>query len=104
MRAGRALGPWVFRRPSGERLTHSGVGEQMKKILGHGNLPTHFSPHSLRHTFASVHIKLGTDITYLKEQLGHSSILMTYDIYGHWLNKSSASAARRFQEALGSRK
>ena len=72
----------------------------MKTILEKAGLPRHFSPHSLRHTFAAVHILLGTDITYLKEQLGHSSIQMTYDVYGHWLNKSSATAARRFQDAL----
>ena len=99
--AGRTLGDWAFPNPLGGHLYHVTIGTQFKQILAMAGLPAHFSPHSLRHTFASVHIALGTNLTYLKEQLGHASIQMTYDIYGHWLKKSDKSAARRFQEALG---
>ena len=39
--------------------------------------------HDLRHTFASLLIQNGESLAYVKEQLGHSSIKMTVDVYGH---------------------
>jgi integrase len=39
--------------------------------------------HDLRHTFGSLLIQNGASIVYVKEQVGHSSIQVTVDIYGH---------------------
>ena len=39
--------------------------------------------HDLRHSFASLLIQAGHPLAYIKEQLGHSSIRMTVDVYGH---------------------
>jgi integrase len=39
--------------------------------------------HGLRHTFASLLIQNGEPLAYVKDQLGHSSIKMTVDVYGH---------------------
>jgi integrase len=39
--------------------------------------------HDLRHTFASLLLQAGEPIPYVKEQLGHSSIKTTVDVYGH---------------------
>lgn len=39
--------------------------------------------HALRHTFASLLIQNGASLAYVKDQLGHSSIRVTVDIYGH---------------------
>jgi len=39
--------------------------------------------HDLRHTFGSLLIQGGSSIVYVKEQMGHSSIQVTVDIYGH---------------------
>ncbi len=39
--------------------------------------------HDLRHTFGSLLIQSGASLTYVKEQMGHSSIQVTVDIYGH---------------------
>ena len=38
---------------------------------------------ALRHTFASLLIQQGASLAYVKEQLGHSSIQVTVDTYGH---------------------
>ncbi len=40
-------------------------------------------PHDLRHTCASLHIKAGTPPKVLSEMLGHASVSMTLDRYGH---------------------
>jgi len=39
--------------------------------------------HSLRHSFASLLIQNGASLAYVKEQMGHCSIQVTVDIYGH---------------------
>ena len=40
-------------------------------------------PHDLRHTCASLHIKHGTPPKVLSEMLGHASVAITLDRYGH---------------------
>ena len=43
----------------------------------------HVTFHALRHTFASLLIQSGASLAYVKEQMGHSSIQVTVDTYGH---------------------
>ena len=40
--------------------------------------------HSFRHTFARRALESGAQITWLSRHLGHSSLKVTTDIYGHW--------------------
>ena len=42
-----------------------------------------FRFHDLRHTFGSLLIQDGASLAYVKEQMGHSSIQITVDTYGH---------------------
>jgi integrase len=48
--------------------------------------PTHEKRtfHSFRHTFAKRALETGAQITWLSRHLGHSSLKVTTDIYGHW--------------------
>jgi len=39
--------------------------------------------HALRHSFASALIGNGSSLTYVRDQMGHSSIQITVDTYGH---------------------
>lgn len=43
----------------------------------------HVSFHSLRHTNASMRILAGQNIKYISTQLGHASVKITLDTYGH---------------------
>lgn len=43
----------------------------------------HVSFHSLRHSNASLRIQAGQNIKYVSDQLGHSTIKITLDVYGH---------------------
>jgi integrase len=51
--------------------------------------------HDLRHTFASLLIQNGESLTYVKEQLGHSSIKITVDVYGHLVPGANRQAVNR---------
>jgi integrase len=43
------------------------------------------SPHDLRHTYATLLLMDHYSPAYVQKQLGHHSISMTVDIYGHWI-------------------
>jgi len=47
--------------------------------------------HDLRHTFGSLLIQIGASIVYVKEQMGHSSIKVTADTYGHLIPSANVS-------------
>ena len=51
--------------------------------------------HDLRHTFASILIVLGENPKYIQNQMGHSSIKITFDTYGHLMNTVKKEAANR---------
>ena len=51
--------------------------------------------HDIRHTYASLLLSNGESPVYVKEQLGHSSIQMTVDIYGHLIPNSNRGAVNR---------
>jgi integrase len=42
-------------------------------------------PHDLRHTYATFLLMDHYSLAYVQKQLGHSSISITVDIYGHWI-------------------
>lgn len=42
-------------------------------------------PHDLRHTYATMLLTAHISPAYVQKQLGHHSISMTVDIYGHWM-------------------
>jgi len=54
--------------------------------------------HDIRHTFASLLLSKGESPVYVKEQLGHSSIQMTVDIYGHLIPGSNRDAVNSLDE------
>ena len=48
--------------------------------------------HDIRHTYASLLLSNGQSPAYVKEQMGHHSIQMTVDIYGHLIPSSNREA------------
>jgi integrase len=58
------------------------VHYQFLPCLEHAGL-RRFRFHDLRHTFGSLLIQDGASLAYVKDQMGHSSIQITVDTYGH---------------------
>lgn len=56
--------------------------------------------HWLRHTCASMLIRLGAPITTISEILGHSSIKITLDTYSHWYEGDSAEWLQKLGKSL----
>jgi integrase len=55
--------------------------------------------HSTRHTFASRLIAQGENLKYIQEQLGHASITITVDTYGHLIPGGNRQAVDRLDYA-----
>jgi integrase len=56
--------------------------------------------HDLRHTFGSMKLEQGENIYYVQRQMGHSSIQVTIDIYGHLLETRKPEAAAKTDALL----
>ena len=56
--------------------------------------------HDTRHTYASLLLSDGASPVYVKEQLGHSSIQITVDIYGHLIPSSNRDAVNGLDRQL----
>jgi integrase len=56
--------------------------------------------HSCRHTFARIALEHGAEITWVQRQLGHSSITMTVDLYGHWARAAEKQQAAKLEGAF----
>jgi integrase len=77
--------PWLFCTKSGRTFDRQHVGKVFRRVLRAARLPVHFTPHGLRHSYASILLQRGESQTWVQRQLGHASIQMTVDLYGRWL-------------------
>lgn len=76
----------LFVNQLGDGLSVRGVRYLLDKMIKKASLASHFSPHALRHTFATHMIENGADLTTVKELLGHVD-LSTTGIYTHVSNE-----------------
>src|SRR5262245_52526962 len=57
----------------------------------------------LRHTFGSLLIQTGASLAYVREQMGHSSIQVTVDLYGHLIPGANISFVDRLDGLTSAR-
>ena len=92
---------WVFpgRGPDAPMnpMTFLGRWTTLLKAAG----VTYRKPHTLRHTYASLLIQNGESLAYVRDQLGHSSIKITVDTYGHLVPGANKAAVDRLDELTG---
>lgn len=83
--ASRPLEPWVFpAEDPAQPLSHHQLRYRWLRLCRLAGIPP-VKPHITRHTYASLMLRRGVPIAYVKEQLGHSSIQITVDLYGHFV-------------------
>ena len=56
--------------------------------------------HDLRHTFASLLIQQGESLAYVRDQMGHHSIRVTVDTYGHLVPGGNRAAVDKLDERV----
>lgn len=62
---------------SGKRLSAQGVARVLAKLAVNAKINVRVTPHVLRHTVATLLLRLGADIRVVQEVLGHTSIATT---------------------------
>jgi integrase len=92
LKAGRRLPAWVFTNRDGEPLDGDNVRHRVFYPLLETAKLRRIRFHDLRHTFASLLIQNGEPLTYVRDQMGHSSIAVTVDIYGHLVPSANRAA------------
>jgi integrase len=90
---------WLFKTPQGTRLDPSNLRKVFSKLLTDAKL-RRIRFHDLRHTFASLLIGQGERLAYIRDQLGHHSIQITVDTYGHLVPGGNHQAVDRLDDAI----
>lgn len=75
------LSPLFFSRLHNKLSTQS-VRSLIKNLVSSSQIKKKITPHTFRHTFATLLLEEDVDITYIQHLLGHSSVLTT-QIYTH---------------------
>ena len=101
---GRGPDDLVFTTPGGYALRHSNFRRHVwnPAVAGMAGL----TPHGLRHTAASLYIAAGTPPKVVQRILGHGSVAITLDLYGHlypdemdrWADRLGEIAERMWPE------
>ena len=73
---------YLFINNHGEKMSRVGFFKIIKKLALEKGIKTKFSPHTLRHSFATHLLDAGADLRSIQELLGHSDIKTT-QIYTH---------------------
>jgi integrase len=82
----------VFTRDDGTGWHPETVTKTLPKLARAAGLPP-IRFHDLRHLAAALQIAAGVDIAVVSKRMGHSTIGVTSDIYGHLLGEANRNAA-----------
>lgn len=89
----------VFRTPFGTAVDPDNFRNICYKVTTDAGIGR-WSPHELRHSAASLLLAMGVPLKVVSETLGHSSIRVTADVYGHLMEPARAEAADAMTSAL----
>ena len=87
----------IFHNDRGDPIAQNSIRNIYKRLLRGAELRD-FRFHDIRHTYASLLLSNGESLVYVKEQMGHSSIKITVDIYGHLIPSSNRQAVNKLDE------
>jgi len=104
MKAGKAYTDkgYVFCKDDGSLFDPDHITRVFKKYANLAGLDFHL--HELRHTFATLALQNGVDITTVSKMLGHKDVTTTLNIYSHLLPESTEKLAKTIDVFLPKRK
>jgi len=89
---------WVFTTPQGTQLDPDNLRKRVfyRALAMAGLRRVRF--HDLRHTYATLLIQQGESLAYVTDQLGHHSIQITVDTYGHLVPGGNRQAVDKLDD------
>ena len=101
--AHRLACPWrdglVFGRSAESAFNPGSVNNRADRVWKDANLER-ITLHECRHTFASLMIAAGVNAKALSVYMGHASVMVTFDLYGHLMPGNEAEAAQLLDDYL----
>ncbi len=95
-----AAADWIFTNEHGNAVDPDNFRRRVwPKLLAKAGLRS-IRIHDLRHTFASLLISQSESLAYVREQMGHHSIALTVDTYGHLVPGGNRAAVDRLASRL----
>ena len=89
--------PYLFPSERGEKMSRSGTQQVFKKWAKKSGISSHYSIHSLRHTYATNLYKAsGYNLRLVQKQLGHSSPSIT-QVYADVMNSDVEEALKNLE-------
>jgi len=85
---------WKVDESYGNPIEQNHIRRIFKRVLTKAGI-REIRIHDIRHTYASLLLSQDEIPVYVKEQLGHQSIYITVDIYGHLIPSSNRAAVNR---------
>jgi integrase len=90
---------FVFATEFGQPVDPRNLLRTVRLAAGKADLPP-IGVHTLRHTYATTALLNGVPVHVVSRNLGHSSIVITVDTYGHLTDAASRAAALAVSDAL----
>jgi integrase len=90
----------VFTTEAGLPVRYDALIRRFRLLLVAACLPATTRVHDLRHTFATLLLERGVPIRVVSELLGHSSIGITLQIYGHVTPRMRDAAMEQITDIL----
>ncbi len=88
---------WVFPSDNGTLIWPSNLNTRFRRLRQIAGVRPSVHIHSLRHAMATTWLTAGIPIKVVSERLGHASIAITLQIYGHLLPNMQATAAAQME-------
>jgi integrase len=94
----------VFATDDGSPFHAASIYRRADRAWAAAGIPDRLRLHQARHTYASFMIAAGVNAKALSVFMGHSSIKVTFDLYGHLMPGTEAQAAALLDDFLGGAK
>ena len=91
----KEINDYLFLNNHGKQMTRQGFFKIIKKLAIEQGISKDFSPHTLRHSFATHLLKHGADLRIIQELLGHSDVSTT-QIYTHVSNEQLEDTFKKY--------
>jgi len=92
---------FIFTCSEGFPYTIKQFSNRLQRLLTRmPDLNKHITPHSFRHTHASLLIEADVNMKVISHRLGHSSVSTTDEVYGHLTRGLEKKASHQFSELM----
>jgi integrase len=94
---------WVITEPDGFVVHPETLSRRWRALVKKAGVKS-IPLHGARHSYATLALAVGVRLDILSKQLGHSSVVITADVYGHADDKALEEAAEQVGTILGGAK